>query len=990
MDMLLRNYWRLVVSLFLILGSPGPLLAQNWEPIFPLPAASELPFIPEALRDPELERRRLTDDIYAQRAFEEQAAQLKELDLAQGNRRLELMRETYRSSAILAMFYEDVLGGRLSLQGNYGQAAQELDKMRRLVQRFASEYARQSKDRNAQAHALYHASVARYLTGEGLSGDYLMKLKKRLSRPLQARITYLIALGQGRNPDLKLRRELQASLASLSSSGRISAQLYLATIDTQNASALGRLDRAVADAKGRSRVDREKVSSYALTVWRKKEGARIQWARSPLRLKQNQDLEISKAVLERAALQASKGSNYTPAIRFYGSLADSSQGQPRLAQLINRVLELEAAQYRSSRSPIAYERALIRSQQILARPGILGEKRDQEAQQALAQVRQRHRTLVSQLIQSSKQRTAPQAGRRDTIRVAQTFLKSFAAPEDRVPLKAEIANLYYLNEQHVEAVKLYVELKGETQGQASQQYLLLAMRSQRTLAAWPEKAPWQGVPPQRENYRRVLLAMYNERLEASGSWDDRAHIGLLYISLGQTPTAFEMWTAALQKDSQGVSAQLASGMMLNSYKLARQWQKLEDLSRNLLKLRVLPLHQNRRLDVSVFLADALFEGGKEHFAAKRYKESSEKLAEFTRLYKSEPRRAEAMFVLGKSYHLDQKHPQSVETMYALVNEYPGSPFEHDALLFGGSWAKPMAWEDQTIYFYQRFADKYGRDPKAPMVRATLVELYMGRELYGNAVRAQAAQAEDPQVSREQRIKSALAVMHTEERYGEAKHAQWGANKAKELSGNSPLVMAEVLSFEARQAAGKNDLARIKQIEAQLVGLGSNDRGAIEALALIRFILAEKQAEQTKQEIFNLEQTDPYQTLNAQFAVFNRAKDAYEKVCAPGPSSYCGLAMLRLSETTRDSLKSIENLTIAQTLDAATVAQFDKQKLAIITSITGTAARADAVALGISEQGETLPEWSKEIEVNSSEGSLNRSHGAIGNGYIQWLPVKNAD
>jgi hypothetical protein len=46
-----------------------------------------------------------------------------------------------------------------------------------------------------------------------------------------------------------------------------------------------------------------------------------------------------------------------------------------------------------------------------------------------------------------------------------------------------------------------------------------------------------------------------------------------------------------------------------------------------------------------------------------------------------------------------------------------------------------------------------------------------------------------------------------------------------------------------------------------------------------------------------------------------------------------------------------------------------------------------VALGISEKGDTLPVWSQEIVVNSSEGNLDRSHGAIGNGYVQWMPVK---
>ncbi len=989
MDMTLRNYWRFIVSLFFLAGSSGVLSAQAWEPVYPLPSTSELPLIAESLRDPDMERQRITDDIYAQRALEEQSAMSKELNLAQGNRRIELMGELYRSNVVLAMFYEDIISARLSLQGNYGNPSQELSKVRRLIQRFASEFARTSKDRSAQAVAIYHASVAQYLNGEGVSVDLLQKLKKKVKRPLQSRITYLSALAQGRNPTKERRRELVTNLSGLSSSGRISAQLYLATVEAnaKPSNYLTRLDRAVGESKGRSKVERERIATYALTVWRKKEGSRIDWARSPLRLKQNQDLELSKAVVERSVIQTSKGKNYAPSIRFYSAMADSSQGQPRLAVLMNRILDLEAAQYRSSRSPIAYEKALIKSQQILARKGVLGDTRDQEATNALAQVRQRHRNLVGELIKYSKQKSATKINRRDSIRVAQTFLNGFATPEDQIPLKTDIANLYYLNEQHVEAVKLYVALKTETQGEASQQYLLLAMRSQRILARWPEKAPWDGSDRQQEGYRRVLLAMYSERLQSGSNWSDRAHLGLLYINLGQTEKAYEIWTAAIQKDSSGIHAQLASGMMLNSYKVARQWQKLEDLSRNIIKLRIAPMHKGLVLDANTLLADALFEGGKEHYAAQRYAQASEKLAELVKNFKVEKRRPEAMFVLGKSYHMEPKHPQSVETMYALVNEYPGGAFEHDALLLGGSWSKPMAWEDQTIYFYQRFADKYARDPKAPAVRATLVELYMGRELYGNAVRAHAAQAEDPQVLREQKVKSALAVMHTEERYGEAKHALWGANKAKELSGNSPAVVAEVLSFEARQAAAANNLPKIKQIEAQLSALGASDRSSIEALALTRFILAEKQAELTKQEIFNLEQTDPYKTLNAQFGIFTRTKDAYEKVCLPGPSSYCGLAMLRLSETTRNSLKSIEDLTIAQTLDAATVQQFEKQKLAIITSITGTASKADAMALGISEQGETLPEWAKEIELNSSDDSLNRSHGAIGNGYIQWLPVK---
>ncbi|MDQ3231128.1 MAG: hypothetical protein M3Q07_04845, partial [Pseudobdellovibrionaceae bacterium] len=250
-----------------------------------------------------------------------------------------------------------------------------------------------------------------------------------------------------------------------------------------------------------------------------------------------------------------------------------------------------------------------------------------------------------------------------------------------------------------------------------------------------------------------------------------------------------------------------------------------------------------------------------------------------------------------------------------------------------------------------------------------------------------AHVADAQVSRQDQIKSALAVMFIEERYGEARHAYWGVTKARELSGNNPAVLADVLAFEARQAASKNEYPKLRQLEAQLSGLGLENRNAAEGLALTRFVLADKEAEETKQQIFNLEQTDPYKTLQTQYAVFLKTKAGYEKVCAAGTSSYCGLAMLRLSETTRHSLSAIEDLSIPQTLDEGIVQKFEQQKLSIINVISQTASQADIIALGVSEKGDTLPVWSQEIVVNSSEGNLDRGHGAIGNGYVQWMPVK---
>lgn len=955
-------------------------VAADLSPIIPLPASgSDIPTLDLALRDPELASRRLTDDIYVQKTMEEVAAQQKELAVAKGNRRLDLLSDLYKNMALVSYFYEDLKAGRLSaVQGNYGNPEQKLTEARSALIRYATDFARESKSGRAQA--VYHASVTRYLNGDTRKPDALLQISKQLNKNLQARVDFMVAAPRALRQDAEAKQNLSKSIARMGHESLVAGNLLLAKAEAarNNDSYRTYLNRATGATASLSRRDRERVLAFAVTLWKGEEGPRADWNNAPLNLKINKDTEMARAVAERTALQASAQGNPAPALRYYRALVDSSKGQARLAVLSDRVLDLEALQYQNSKNVKPYQKTLVTYQGMFQADG---------KQDLAEKVRLRHRNLVSSLIAQGKQARSDHKMKGEAIAVANAFLNGQALEAEKIPLKTDIGRLYALNDQHAEAVRTFMELKAASQPAMAQQYLLLAMQSQRVLAKWSEKAPWIVISREANQARTVLAQMYEERLKATGTWDDLAHLGLLYISLNKTDKAYGIWTAALQKNTQGSHAQLAAGMMMDSYKKSRQWQKLEDLCRIAINARMIPLFQSAKLDSIALLGDALFEGGKEHFAATRWEKASLKLAEFVKSYRSDFRRPEGMFVLGKAYHMDEKHPQSVETLFALVNEYPASAYDHDALLLGGTWSIPMAWEEQTIFFYQRFVDRYARDTKAPGIRMTLADLYMGRELYGNAVRVHAAQVGDAQVNRQEQIRSALMVMRIEERYGEAKHAYWGVNKARELSNNNPIVLAEVLAFEARQAAAKGDFPKLKQLEVQLAGLGIQDRNASEGLALARLVLADKESEITKQEIFNLEQTDPYKTLQIQYGLFLKTKTSFEKVCAAGTSSYCGLAMLRLSEITRNSLSAIENLSLAQTLDEATVSKFEQQKLGVINAITQTASQADAIALGISEKGDTLPVWSQEIVVNNSEGNLDRSHGAIGNGYVQWMPVK---
>lgn len=951
-------------------------------PILPIVKPSaEIPMLQESARDPDLAFEQISDDGEAQRLIAQSKVDAENLLKADPARKQELLEALMKAHQRFAYFFEDVRAGRLpsSEKSDLGSV---IARHRSEASRYAAELLKARS--TEQGQALYVIGMNQIANGDSSGFAYLSKARKALGKDRALRLDFLTLVKSGGKDSPAMRKALNQYMAALGASGQVAGNLYLARIDKQ---AAGALSKAVKAATKLPRVDRENTIAYALQLWTARNKGKVQYAKLPFDLKTHSDLAITRAVRERAVLQAS-GRNLMPALQFYRSIVDVNRATPLLAPVLDRILEIEEAKAASSKSYAGYEKALISALEMMSDKSALGKGHEKEAQASQARIAARYRGFVSSMVIASKKANATKAIRSQTIAIINTYVANRATPADKVIFRTELGRIYALNGQHAEAVRTFMDLKKEATGAKAQEFLLAAMASQRVLAAWPIKAPWDGIPKKNLAARTTLAEMYDERFTATKNWDDLAHQGLLLININNSAKAFQAWMKNLEKNPSGPHAQLAAGMMMASYQSARNWQKLEDVSRLAIKAKLSPIFGKRALDAVALLGDALFEGGREHFAQKRYGPASEKLAEFTKKYRKDKRRTEAMFVLAKAYHYDSKHPASVETLLALVNEYPGSPYEHDALLFGGDWTVPMAWEDQTIFFYQRFIERFAKDPKVPAIRMSLSELYMGRELYGNAVRLHAAHVEDARVAKADRINSALMIMAIEERYGDAKYAVWGAAKAREISKDDPLIVARVVSFEARRAAKSGDINKVRQLEATLSKLNVNERSVIESLAQLRFLLAEKQALETKQEIFNLAQTDPLKTLTAQYAIFQKTQAAYDRVCAAGTTTYCGFAMLRLSESTRNSLASIENLSIAQTLDEKSVRSFEAQKLGIINAIGKSAARADSIALGISEKGETTPEWSQEIVVNNTDSNLERSHGATGSGYVQWMPVKS--
>ncbi len=979
MKQLHRHIVQVLASLCLSL-SAGQAFALG--PVLPLAKPSpEIPMLQEAMRDPELAFEQIADDGEALRITAQCKGDAEGLLKADPTRKLELIEGLMKAHARLGYFYEDARAGRVP--SSERDIAAALQRNRSEATRYATELVKSRP--TEQGQALYLMGINQINAGDASGFASLNKARKVLGKDRSLRLDLLTLIKSDPGDSEAMRKSLAQYMAALGASGQVAGNLFLAKIEKLPATG-ALLNKVVKAATKLPRVDRENTIAYALQLWTTRNKGKIDYIKLPFDLKSHADLAISRAVKERAILQTA-GKNSVPLLAFYRSIVEVNRGTPLLAPVLERILELEESNSGSGKSYASYEKALINALEIMSDKTSMGKGQEAAAQASLARIAGRYKGFVTSLVAASKKSNATKPLRSQTISILNTYIAGRVVPADKVNFRSELGRIYALNNQHAEAVRTFMELKREGSGSKAQEFLLAAIASQRVLADWPVAAPWDGMPKKNAAARSSLAAMYEERFAATGNWDDLAHHGLLLINVNNGAKAFQVWTKNLEKNSQGRPAQLAAGMMLASYQSSRSWQKLEDVARLTIKARLTPIFGKRSLDSVAMLGDALFEGGREHFAQKRFGPASDKLAEFTKKYRSDKRRVEGMFVLAKAYHNDNKHPPSVETLLALVNEYPVSPYDHDALLFGGDWTVPMAWEDQSIFFYQKFTERFPKDPKVPGIRMTLAELYMGRELYGNAVRLHAAHAEDTRVAKADRINSALAIMAIEERYGDAKYALWGAAKAREISKEDPLIVARVVSFDARRAAKSGDINKIRQVEATLSKLNVNERGVIESLAQLRFLIAEKQAVETKQEIFNLAQTDPLKTLTAQYTIFQKTQAAYDRVCALGMTTYCGQAMLRLSESTRNSLTSIENLSIAQTLDEKTVRAFENQKLAVINAFGKAAARAESIALGISEKGETTPEGSQEIVVNSSDSNLERSHGATGSGYIQWIPIK---
>lgn len=979
-------------------AAPMTLSAQGAGPILPLAADArgDVPLLASAARDPDILNKKPEDDNDASRLAAEMKEIRADLSRSQGERAVELNEQAYADGLALAYYFQD--------QGAKGQAS--LANVRTLVLQHTAALQTLTKNESIKAKAQFHANALNVVTGQDRAkavANLEILAKGKLPSALKARAQLLVAiyaLESGRPADRnKALNTINAAAKSVSGDGQIAVRLIAARAAaglSKNGQRVanpvpaykGHLAAVAKNAASLTDAKKAQVFRFMVGVWRAAEGNDGAWDHAPFSLQPFDGLIETKALAERAALAAWAKNDRATALKKYQALSADLAGRAEKAPVDLRILDFYRADYAATKNARNYEQALIRTSKSYLDPGALGDQGEARVKAMALEIARRHEALVVGEIARVSSPNASKQERLNAIEITKTFVLQIDDKAKIETMQAQIGGLYALNGQHHEAVAVYKELADAASGAKQAQYIRLAIASQSVLAQWPKDAPWNGFAAGGQQEREELLGFY-QRL--GGDWATLAHTGLLQTALGQTEQAFVAWNAALKKDARGPHAANAAGYMLVAHQKGGEWTALETLSRFCLKAPVAAVFRGKAVPVMEFFELALLEGGKAALESGQFKVAVAKLKEFTEGHPKAKNHDEGFFLLATAYRGNGQHKDSIQTLLSFVERYPASKYFRQALLNGGDWSAPMAYEDNAMFFYGKFVGQFAADPEATRVRDLLTELYLGRGLYSEALAMLDATVKAPGLTAEKKADALVKTMDIEERQGSPERADKAADLLIAASDAPEATKAEAFSVKARNFARKGNVAGLRAVEQRVTALGTGSAEAQQALGETRYFLAVATSKAVIQKSFNLALTDPTQTLEQRFAGFAAARTAFQSVCAAGQSSFCAPAMHKLARIGEDFAKTLEDIAIQETLSKDAVARFKARKQTIMNDVMRVVQASDDRAVAVVGQGYTDPDWTQAVLwQNSADWNFERVSGEAGNGYVQWSSGKAAE
>ena len=871
-----------------------------------------------------------------------------------GNDRKSPLITLFASHILLQNYYLKAIAK--SKKANPIKLERKLTNSRHNIIKTAKQLEKLLKNKKTLARIKYHRHIARYFLADSRRAKQkitreLSTNKRLLPTNLQQKVTLISALT--RRQAKPLSNLQQSSNRYLS----MSASLAFANITNNKKQAFSALFEASSKATKLTKKQKQQFLSYSVKVWRKLSNNKQDWNLPPLRVETFRHLKETRSLIERSAISDWHHNKKDKAIEAYYLLAKDNTVKEYSRKLYHRYLYLAKLRYVEARNGQYYDEALRRLHRDYLAEQKSGNKQPL-AGITLDYLQKQHvKFVVDEL-----DRITAKSKNLQAIEFAKRLVVTY--PKTKIKIYEKIATTYEKVKDYQQSAHIYMVLVKDTP--YKEKYLHKASAAQGAYLRYGYKPNFNKkleIPARQLNDYIVLRNMYRQLdiLQKKLDWRVRSHFGLLLIATGQEATAASIWNDAIVSDSSHAYAKSASAHLLNWYEFRQQWVSLEKISRLLIKRQVkVPTKQ----PLSTFLAKALINLGIAAQQKGQHKVAIAKFEEY-KTFKGSPRMDFATYQLSRLYKTTKQYRKFFDMLIDYVVNYPKAKHYRQSLLEGGRYANMMAEKDHTIYFYQKFLQKFSDSKEEIAVRTKLVDIYKAKGNYYDAIQQLVQLHRSYRLKNKQKVSIAQQIINLEFKHGNIKNAHdkinWLIVNPTTSDKDRALAYYYKVSLLIGQRAfdkiSDRDYNKLLSLEKEIIAVMRKARGKRHYNRAIGLIILAKTERITVPKVTEdevLRSANIEKFLRSRFNDFKVAKTNYLTICKLNQNTVCVRSLHELARFSGKYLAEIEKINIADTLQHKRVAAFKREKTAMITNINNTINYAHRKSQQLVKEGRAAP------------------------------------
>ena len=871
-----------------------------------------------------------------------------------GNDRKSPLITLFASHILLHNYYLKTLAK--SRTSNTINLERKLTNSRRSIINTAKRLEKLLKNKKTLARIKYHRHLARYFLADSQRAKVkiareLVTSKRLLPTNLQQKVTLVSALTRRQaKPLVNLQQSDNRYLS-------ISASLAFANITRNKQQAFSALFEASSKATKLTKKQKQQFLAYSIKVWRKLSNNKQDWNLPPLRVETFRHLKETRSLIERSAISDWYHNKKDQAVEAYYLLAKDNIIKEYSKKLYHRYLYLAKLRYVEARNGQYYDEALRR----LHRDHLAEQKAGNKQPLAGITLGYLQKQYVKFVI-DELDRITPRSKNLEAFEFAKRLVITY--PQTKIKIYEKLATTYEKVKNYQQSANTYMVLVKDTP--YKEKYLQKASAAQGTYLRYGYQPNFNAkleIPARQLNDYIVLRNMYRQLdiVQTKLDWRVRSHFGLLLIATGKEATAASIWQDAVVSDSNHVYAKSASAHLLEWYEAEQRWLSLEKISRLLVKRQVkVPTKQ----PIPTFLAKALLNLG---IAAQQKGQHKVAIARFEeyKTFKGAPNMDFVTYQLSRLYKTTKQYRQFFDMLIDYVVNYPKAKHYRQALLEGGRYANMMAEEDHTIYFYQKFLQHFADSKEEIAVRTKLVAIYTAKGNYYDAIQQLVQLHRSHRLKNKQKVSIAQQIVNLEFKHGNIKNAHdkinWLIVNPTTADKDRALAYYYKVSLLIGQRAfdkiSNSDYNRLLSLEKEIFAVQRKARGKRHynrPIGLITLVKAERIPVPTVTENEVLRSANIENFLRSRFNNFKSAKANYLTICKLNQNSVCVRALHELARFSGKYLAEIKKIKIADTLQHKRVADFKREKTAMVTNINNTINYAHKKSQQLVKEGRATP------------------------------------